>query len=530
MASFLLYIIKSSFCLLAFYLGYKALLSNETFFRFNRKVLLGGMAACIILPLIEIETGSTGIIQQPFMELEKMIIWGEPIDLESFIVAESNPAEDKSISWGTILSGIYLMGGLCILLMLLHSAISLYLKVCGGRKIKSGNYMLVLLDEAITPFNWWKYIVLSETDYRNHSDEILTHERAHFDKHHSCDLLFFECVIILHWFNPASWLLKRELQDVHEYQADMEVLKSGIDATTYQLLLVKKAVNSNSYTFANSFNQSKLKKRITMMCKHKSNKWARWKLILLVPVAASAVYAFARPEVNNRLQQIMPNEVATIPPDEKAFTLDFFKSEFDSYLKTVMNKTTVSYEEKVGWVKKHPNKSILKINNLGVLLYNGKVVEKDQLANHIEKTLLDNTAKEPIVLMLQYDRETPPTLINNVSQTIGGIFSKNKQALKGKKQAALLFTYPPTYSDKVIVTLFDELQIASEAVIFQYDSMKTIRMKFKKLPNMRSEDLSVELKIDEGVQMGLIADIREALQEKYNPMRVIEDSSNRMGY
>ena len=105
-----------------------------------------------------------------------------------------------------------------------------------------------------------------------------------------------ECIILLQWFNPAAWLLKRELKDIHEYQADTSVLQSGIDATTYQLLLVKKAVGASSYTLANSFNHSKIKKRITMMLKEKSNKWARLKLLLLLPLGALSLYAFARPE------------------------------------------------------------------------------------------------------------------------------------------------------------------------------------------------------------------------------------------
>ena len=90
----------------------------------------------------------------------------------------------------------------------------------------------------------------------------------------------------------GSW----ELRDVHEYEADEGVLNQGIDATKYQLLLVKKAVGSRLYSLANSFNHSKLKKRITMMLKRRSNKWGRLKLALLIPVGLAVLSAFARPE------------------------------------------------------------------------------------------------------------------------------------------------------------------------------------------------------------------------------------------
>ena len=119
----------------------------------------------------------------------------------------------------------------------------------------------------------------------------------HLRYHHSLDLVFLEIVLLTQWFNPAVWLLKRELRDIHEYQADNGVLNHGIDATKYQLLLVKKAVGSSLYTLANSFNHSKIKKRITMMLKKKSNNWARLKLALLLPVGLAALSAFARPRM-----------------------------------------------------------------------------------------------------------------------------------------------------------------------------------------------------------------------------------------
>lgn len=73
MVTFLLYIVKSTCCLTLFYLGYKALLSNETFFRFNRMVLLAGMLVCMLLPFVELRTESPGVLQMPLLQLEEMI-------------------------------------------------------------------------------------------------------------------------------------------------------------------------------------------------------------------------------------------------------------------------------------------------------------------------------------------------------------------------------------------------------------------------------------------------------------------------
>jgi TonB family protein len=148
------------------------------------------------------------------------------------------------------------------------------------------------------------YIVLSRKDYAENSRAILTHERAHIRLRHSVDLLLADVCILVQWFNPAAWLVKHELQQVHEFEADDEVLRQGIDAKNYQILLIEKAVGTRLYSMANSLNQSSLKKRITMMLKKKSNPWARAKYLFVLPLTAAALTAFARPEITEALRPI----------------------------------------------------------------------------------------------------------------------------------------------------------------------------------------------------------------------------------
>ena len=163
---------------------------------------------------------------------------------------------------------------------------------------------LIVHDRDIAPFSWMKCIVISEKDLDENGREILIHELAHIQNRHSWDLLVADICIFFQWFNPASWLLKQELQNIHEYEADETVIEKGVDAKQYQLLLIKKAVGTRLYSMANSFNHSKLKKRITMMLKEKSNPWARLKYLYVLPLAAIAVTAFARPEISETAEEI----------------------------------------------------------------------------------------------------------------------------------------------------------------------------------------------------------------------------------
>jgi len=103
---------------------------------------------------------------------------------------------------------------------------------------------------------------------------------------HSISVLSYAVVTIIQWFNPLVWILRTELKMLHEYEADEAVIKQGIDATQYQLLLVKKAVGAHLFQMANGFNHAKLKNRITMMQSTKSNKFKRLLYLACLPLMA----------------------------------------------------------------------------------------------------------------------------------------------------------------------------------------------------------------------------------------------------
>ena len=153
---------------------------------------------------------------------------------------------------------------------------------------------LRLCEEQTTPFSWFGNIVISRSDFEQDAELILRHEQAHIKLRHSWDILFMDAMSCMQWFNPAMWLLRRELQAIHEFEADDAVLQSGVDAQEYQLLLVRKAVGQRFYSIANCLNHSKLKNRIAMMLQKKSSRWATAKALFILPLTCIALGAFAR--------------------------------------------------------------------------------------------------------------------------------------------------------------------------------------------------------------------------------------------
>ena len=302
MGVFFIYILKSSVCLVLFYLFFRLLLSKETFHRFNRMALLGVLFFSLLIPCIEVTTRHQVEVQQAVLSIEQLLLMAE---LETTPANVGAVQETSAISWVQIVLLVYWAGILFLACRNIYSLICLFRLVHSGKheKLEKG-VTLVVHNQEIAPFSWMKYIVISRKDLEENGREILIHEMAHIHHRHSVDLLVADICIFFQWFNPGAWLLKQELQNIHEYEADETVINEGVNAKEYQLLLIKKAVGTRLYSMANSFNHSKLKKRITMMLKEKSNPWARLKYLYVLPLAAIAVTAFARPEISETAEEI----------------------------------------------------------------------------------------------------------------------------------------------------------------------------------------------------------------------------------
>ena len=296
-----IYILKSSICLAVFYLFFKLMLSKETFHRFNRVVLLSLFVFSLVIPFIQItlqkETPYSGLALNLDLLMAMAQTSGE---------AGVEPTNNTN-GWLLSILAIYLTGVVITAFISVWSFVRMYilLKIKESqRKIIEKNIVLVIHKKNIAPFSWMKFIAISEKDYTENGREIITHEIAHISRFHSADLLLAELVKIIHWFNPAAWLLKQELQNIHEYQADEAVIQKGIDAKQYQLLLIKKAVGDRLYTMANSFNHSKLKNRITMITKKKSTRPAALKALFVLPLSVLAVVAFASERVSTAFEPV----------------------------------------------------------------------------------------------------------------------------------------------------------------------------------------------------------------------------------
>lgn len=123
----------------------------------------------------------------------------------------------------------------------------------------------ILTGEAVkAPFSFHRRVYLPQCLTEAQRRMILSHERAHILRRHYVDVWVAEAVTRLLWWNPFLWWARAELRNVHEFEADSEVLASGEDVYAYQTILIEEVLHGD-IVIANGFNHSFIRRRFVEM-------------------------------------------------------------------------------------------------------------------------------------------------------------------------------------------------------------------------------------------------------------------------
>ena len=294
---FFIYSVKVAVCLALFYLFHKLLMSRDTFHTFNRFAILSMMLLSLVLPLVHLSLDSEAGINRGTVALEGLVA--------QTVVADGGNGVGDGLTLTQVLLAAYVLGVVLFVGKALLSVGSLLRLIRRARCVEVRNGIRIYTMQGdISPFSWFRYIIMSEKDWQENRREIVLHEMAHIRRCHSMDVAVCNMMIVFQWYNPAAWLLKRELQTVHEYEADEAVLSAGVDATHYQMLLIRKAVGERLFSMANNLNHNSLKKRITMMKIKRTNPMQKAKIAFVLPLAAMTVAAFASQKVENLSEKV----------------------------------------------------------------------------------------------------------------------------------------------------------------------------------------------------------------------------------
>ncbi len=306
------YLIKVFFSLAVVYLFYAVFLRRLTFHNCKRWYLLIYAHSALLIPFINISP----LIEENDWKTSSLVQY-IPI-VQSFVKSQGIEPVTRSLdAWDWTL--IVLIAGTMIMLIRLLIQYFSYLKVKRNATVLlDENIRIYQVNQVIIPFSIGNSIFINKNLHEEDElKEVIRHEFIHIKQKHGIDILLGEILIILNWYNPFAWLIRRSIRDNLEFIADNEVLGSGIDKRQYQYLLLK-VVGISKFSIANQFNFSSLKKRIAMMNKNKSARAHLLKFVLLLPLMLIVLLAFRKAnnsdnvQVRNKPFQVT-NEFDSIP-------------------------------------------------------------------------------------------------------------------------------------------------------------------------------------------------------------------------
>ena len=332
------------------WLVYRLLFRNSNRLKFNRFFLLTSMLLALAMPLLGLLSGMevpqmATLKQNMFngMMLSEVIVTpdGQPVLPEVTVTTEATPSR---FSVWQVVVGIYLIGVGVMTLLFLFKLGKLVVLIIRSPKRKMDGFTAVYLSAVPEPvegpqrgsFSFFRYAFFPN---ENVDPDIMRHEMSHIAHHHSWDILFAEVMMILQWFNPFIYLYKKELQSLHEYQADRDVVATGVDKKNYMMLILQQCTAVDFSGMSNNFSLILTKKRIKMITKNEKAKGLWWRLLATVPVLA--ILMIANTKVTAQEQQ----------PEKKQINVEIGQFEiFDDYGFPMDLTDTIIYNEDGSYV------------------------------------------------------------------------------------------------------------------------------------------------------------------------------------
>jgi hypothetical protein len=277
--TWLYYLLEANLYLAIFYGFYLLFLQKETFYGLNRGYLISASLFSFIIPFLQI--GSFNLLINGTKDMD--LVYIDP-NLGKTVGSLS------LISPGGVVTLTYLLIASYLVIKLLISFYRLISLAVKARKKRLGNVVYVELNDAAVAFSFFNLLFINPSC--TEKDTILKHEMVHIRQKHSLDILFFELLRIINWFNPIVWLIQKDIKLLHEYIADDITTNADVHKHEYAMFLIQNSFGvTPNYLTNQIFNQSILKRRINMLNKKRSAGRARLKILLAVPIVGGMLFA-----------------------------------------------------------------------------------------------------------------------------------------------------------------------------------------------------------------------------------------------
>ena len=346
------YIIQVVLFQVLFLAVYDFFLSKETFHKYNRWYLLGTPIVSFVLPLIKIPTMQKAVPEEFMVYLPEILLSPQTALEQTAFYTEGSVNYLSILFW----SGVVLFS-----LIFLVKLFKIGQLIQRNETINKVFYKLVLLPKNTSAFSFFNFIFLGKEISKEKQEQIIEHELVHSKQKHTLDLIFFEFLRIVMWFNPMIYFYQQRITLLHEYITDSEVVKTTEKHDYFNKLLAQ-TFQVENISFINQFyKHSLIKKRITMMTKKKSKQIKKAKYLLLLPLLASMLLytACEKNDVNTNESILKSKDVSKMP----SFMLKEVSLGGDNHFLEVSEDDKLSAEVRL-FVARNFNAKISKTLNL----------------------------------------------------------------------------------------------------------------------------------------------------------------------
>ncbi len=376
----LFYILESILCCGLLYALYKLFIEGRVAHRFSAlyimvTALLGLIIPALELPLYpaqveEVAISATEVASEPIGELP---IETEPLAPLSTLAKPQN--EPMEINFAVILWALYVIVALLNLLRLVWNWYQVR-KIYRSSQLESfGDYTLALNDQIRDPFSFGHTVYINSQLQGSERNLVLSHELSHLLHRHTLERISLEFLRSLSWFNPFLWFYCSSLSEVHEWEADQDVLSQGYDVTEYRKIIFRQLFGYNP-DIACGLHNHKTPKRFIMMTSFIKDKLSFMRLCAVIPLVMVMILVFGsvRAEAVDSSQSIESVSSENIAQDQGKFNIY--------------------------------------ISADGKITLNGKVVTNDELRSSLEKMRAEMGASS--MLIIKADSNARVGLIHDV--------------------------------------------------------------------------------------------------------------------
>jgi len=251
-------------------------LRNTRFHFYNRFYLVASVLLSLALPLLDLEWFILSTPESaPVQQVVQFIYQSEGIT-----------SEKEGLTWDQILVLSLSLVSATLVILFGVGVLKIYLLKSRAKviAIERFDFIETALEEA--PFSFFRNLFW-RSDLPVHDEtgqRMLKHELTHIEQFHSYDKVFVTLTTNLFWMNPFFWLIRKELEVVHEFIAD-EAAVAGDDAAVLAEMLLMAHYHSNSLSVGQSFFYSSIKRRIIMLTSSKKTSYSYLRRLIVLPLA-----------------------------------------------------------------------------------------------------------------------------------------------------------------------------------------------------------------------------------------------------